>query len=114
MDSGIAALIGAAIGGATSIAATWLSEHLRNKRSNKLDQIRKDRLRRILSDEKRKWHSLEKLSAAIGADGETTAGLLLEIDARRNVGPKEVWGLISRNPYREDVDQANQDTTHFR
>lgn len=103
MDSGIAALIGATIGGVTSIATTWLSEFLRNKRSTKLDKIRKDRLRRILEDEKRRWHSLDKLSAAIGTDDETTAGLLLEIDARRNVGPKEVWGLVSRNPYMEDA-----------
>lgn len=40
MDSGWAAIIGAVVGGAASIAATWLSEHIRERRTGRLDAHR--------------------------------------------------------------------------
>src|SRR4051794_3066479 len=107
MDSGWAALLGTVVGSATSIGTTWFSEYLRNKRSNKLAEIRKERLRKLLSDENYKWRSLERLCAAVGADEEMTAGLLLEIGARRSVGTKEVWTLIARTPFQEDQSTSN-------
>ena len=94
MDSGWAAIVGALVGGAASIAATWLTEHLRENRSRKLDTIRKDVLKRLLSGEKYTWRELSTLSDAIGADEETTARLLLEIGARRSLAKgRNSWGL---------------------
>lgn len=101
MDSGTAAFLGAIVGGGCSIVATWLSEHLRTKRSRRLDKIRKDRLRRMLSDERYQWRNFSTLCDAIGADEETTAELLLEIDARRSTSDKNAWGLVSRNPFND-------------
>jgi hypothetical protein len=104
MDSGVAALIGTVVGSLTSIASTWLSEYLRNKRSDKLAEKRKERLRQLLSGPKYKWRSLEMLSDSIGTDQETTAALLMEIDARRSMASgSDRWGLISRNPFPEET-----------
>ena len=94
MDSGWAAIIGALVGGAASIATTWLSEILRARRTTKLDRIRKDVLRRLLSGTKYEWRSMEMLSDAIGANEEVTARLLLEIGARRSLAKgRNSWGM---------------------
>ena len=94
MDSGWAAVIGALVGGAASIAATVVAELLRDRRANKLDTIRKDVLKRLLSGTKYEWRSIDVLSDAIGADNETTARLLLEIGARRSLARgRNSWGL---------------------
>lgn len=102
MSEGCATVIGALIGSASSIAATWLSEHLRNRRSNRLMEIRKETLKRLLSDPKYIWRSIETLCASIGTDAETTIGLLLEIDARKSSkSGNDVWALISKAPFSE-------------
>jgi hypothetical protein len=94
MDSGWAAIVGALVGGAASIGATFLSEYLRERRANKLDRIRKDVLKRLLSGTKYVWRPIGTLSDAIGADEETTARLLLEIGARRSLAKgRDDWGL---------------------
>ena len=104
MDSGWAGILGAVVGGAASIAATWLSDTLRNRQANKLSTIRKQRLLQLLSGEKFVWRSLGVLSDAIGADDETTAALLLEIGARRSMADgRDSWALISRAPFPPDV-----------
>ena len=106
MDSEQAVIIGTLVGGLCgiggSIATTWLGEHLRHKKSNRLAEIRKTRLRRSLSVEKYRWRNLGRLCDEIGADEETTIGLLLEIGARRSTKEKAVWGLETRNPFPED------------
>jgi len=94
MGSGWAAIFGALVGGAASIVATWLSDHLRERRTSKLDRIRKGVLKRLLSGKKFEWRSMSQLSDAIGADDETTARLLLEIGARRSLAKgSNSWGL---------------------
>ena len=94
MDSGWAAIVGAAVGGTASIAATWLGDYLRERRAGKLDHIRKDVLKRLLSGTKYQWRSMEMLSDAIGANEETTARLLLEIGARRSLAKgRDSWGM---------------------
>ena len=94
MDSGWSAVIGALVGGGASIATTWLSEHLRERRTSRLDRIRKDILKRLLSRSKYQWRNMQTLSDAIGADDETTARLLLEIGARRSLAKgTDSWGM---------------------
>ena len=94
MDPGWAALLGALVGGAASLGGTFLSDYLRERRSNKLDAIRTDVLKRLLSGSKFQWRDLDTLSDAIGADDETTARLLLQLGARRSLAKgKNSWGL---------------------
>jgi hypothetical protein len=94
MDDGLAAIAGALVGGAASIIATWLSDYLRERRTNRLDRIRKDVLKRLLSGSKYQWRSMEVLSDAIGADVDVTARLLLEIGARRSLAKgRDSWGM---------------------
>jgi hypothetical protein len=68
--------------------------YLRERRASKLDTIRKDVLRKLLSGAKYKWRSIDALSDAIGADDETTARLLLEVGARRSLAKgRNSWGM---------------------
>jgi hypothetical protein len=106
MDSGLAALVGTVVGGATSIATTWLSEYLRNKRSNRVAEMRKDRLRKLLSGPKYTWRSHKMLCDAIGADEHTTGALLMEIGARRSMAAgRDSWALTSRAKFPDDDDE---------
>jgi len=107
MDSQTAGLLGILFGGvigvAGSMGSTWLAHHLETSDAKALDAIRKNRLRQMLSG-KFTWRSLETLADAIGADEDTTAALLLEIEARRSMAQgKDSWGLISRAPFPDDV-----------
>ncbi len=103
MDSGLAAILGASIGVAGTLASTGLAYHLQNRRKESLADKRKDRLKRMLSGQKYKWRSLEALSAAIGADEMTTAELLIEIDARASIANGKSWALVSRAPFPDDM-----------
>ncbi|MEO0439546.1 MAG: hypothetical protein AAF067_01595 [Pseudomonadota bacterium] len=99
----IAALIGALIGAGASIVTAWLAWWLAQRRENRLDDKRKQRLLLLLSGEKYKWRSIETLSSAVGADEIKTKELLIEIDARQSLSNNSSWGLIARNPYPEDI-----------
>ena len=87
------------IGACATLSAQWLNYNLQNKRANSLAEKRRERLKRELEDKKYTWRSIERLSAVIGADEETTVGLLIEIDARASQTNKKVWALESRAPY---------------
>jgi len=63
--------------------------------SGRTDRARKRRLRKMLSG-KWRWRSLRWLSASIAADEETTKRLLIELDARPQVGNSKYWGLEAR------------------
>jgi predicted type IV restriction endonuclease len=56
-------------------------------------EIRKDRLRKMLSNPKWEWRTIEVLETAIGEDEKTTVDLLLEIGARRSEGDRNIWTL---------------------
>ena len=47
------------------------------------------------------WRNLETLKRVIGADGDTTIRLLLDVGARGSQKGNVVWGLIARNPLPE-------------
>ena len=107
MDSGTAAILGTTIGGVIGLVGTFgsaiLKHFLDTKRSNALDHIRRDRLKQLLSSQKFTWRSMANLSSAIGADEETTAALLLEIEARKSMAAgKDTWALVSRAPFPDD------------
>lgn len=99
----IAVLIGAVVGAVASIATVFLTHWLAKRREYRLDDKRKERLILLLRGEKYKWRSIETLSSAVGADIIKTKELLIEIDARQSLSNNSSWGLISRNPYPEDI-----------
>ena len=102
VDSGWAALLGTFVGSFANIGTTWLSEYLRNRPTDRLAKIRKERLTTLLSGQKYTWRELSTLCDAIGADEEVTVELLLEIGARRSQAQgKNTWALISRAPFPE-------------
>jgi hypothetical protein len=94
LDAGWAAVLGAAVGSAGPVLLYWVQ----NKRANSLAEKRRQRLRELLSDPQYQWRSMATLSASIGASDETTAELLIEMDARTWEKDRRSWGLISRNP----------------
>jgi hypothetical protein len=83
MDSGVAALIGSAIGSMSGVITVVLNDYLRRRRHNRLRKIRQDTLRKVFTNSKSKWRSLETLSDSIGADEDTTVTLLLETAVAR-------------------------------
>lgn len=93
MDSGWAAIIGAFVGGAASLGATFLPEWLRGCEARKLDTIRQDVLRRRLQASNKKWVPIDKLMAHVGGDRDNTIRLLLLIGARRSMNGNDVWGF---------------------
>jgi len=99
----VAVTIGAIVGALSTLASTWLAHILSSKRENSLDDKRRARLKMLLSGKRYKWRNIKTLSASIGADEIKTAELLLEIDARASLSNNSSWGLISRNPYPQDV-----------
>ncbi len=103
LDAGWAGVLGALIGGVTTVAGTALNHYLSIQKSNALANKRRDRLRGMLNSTKYKWRSIEALSASIGADEATTTELLVEIDARASLPNNRSWALVSRAPWPEDV-----------
>ena len=113
MDSGTAAVLGALIGVASSPLTTWFSDHWRHRRNDRMDNLRRKRLTKILFQPDRKWRKIEYLSEAVGANEEKTIRLLLEIDARRSFTKGSTsWALVSRAPFTDDAtadEQADDD-----
>ena len=94
MDSGCAAILGALVGGALTIVGNVILFHMQTRRTNRLDEKRRQRLTKMLSG-KHPWRTMASLASAIGADEDTTAMLLIEIDARTSETGNGVWGLVS-------------------
>ncbi len=88
------ATIGTAVGGFVSIATTYVTDIIRERRTGRLDQVRTATLRRFLSDEKFEWRTIQTLSDAIGAEKETTVRLLLLMGARKSLtNDRELWSM---------------------
>lgn len=107
LDPGWAALAGAGIGAAATIAANIVTVLLQNNRATGLARKRRERLRQMLNGDKYIWRSLPVLAASIGADERTTAELLIEIDARASLTNSESWALVSRAPWPADMQPEN-------
>ncbi|MEP3225478.1 MAG: hypothetical protein ABJO01_05845 [Parasphingorhabdus sp.] len=99
----IAVILGTVVGAVASLATVFLTHWLAKRREYRLDDKRKERLQLLLSGEKYKWRNIETLSSAVGADIIKTKELLIEIDARQSLSNNSSWGLISRNPYPDDI-----------
>ena len=107
LDPGWAAIIGAisgavisvASGVATSVITAWIN----GKKARSLAEKRRSRLRGMLSGDRFRWRSLKQLSASIGADDATTMELLIEIDARASLSNPQMWALVSRAPWPDNV-----------
>ena len=55
MDSATAAVLGTLIGVASNPLTTWFSDYWRHRRLDRTDDLRRDRLRKILNQSNRKW-----------------------------------------------------------
>ena len=93
MDSGLAGLLGALIGGLISLAGTALSHWLARCDERKLDQVRQDTLKKRFAASKGTWIPMQNLMDCIGTDRETTVRHLLLIGARRSMAGNDSWGL---------------------
>lgn len=76
-----------------NMAASW-----QNRKARALDERRTKLLRQMLKLRDRR--KLSTLARVVGADGDTTRRLLIELGARGSEKPRndgeEVWGLISK------------------
>ena len=95
----VAAAAGGILGVAGTLASTWLSDYLKNRRSDKLDDARKKILRQMLEDQRFEWRKVSTLAHVIRADVDQDKRLLLEIDARASEDGTDMWGLVSRHPF---------------
>jgi hypothetical protein len=107
LDPSWAGIVGALVGASATLAGNWLTYWLGNRRASSLAETRRGRLRQMLSGAKYKWRSLSVLAASIGADENTTAELLLEINARASMTNSGSWTLVSRSPWPVDVQPEN-------
>jgi hypothetical protein len=98
MDSGWAAIIGSAVGGIGTFAATWLSGYLNRKRPDPSEEAAKTLLRKMLEAPQWKWRRIKTLANVVGTDEATVRHFLLEIGARGSMSDPGHWGLVSRNP----------------
>lgn len=103
MDAAWAGVAGAAIGALGTMGGNILTHWLQTRRQSSLVERRQERLRQMLSSDKYTWRSLDALAASIGADEQTTAELLLEIDARASLSNGRSWALVTRAPFPDDV-----------
>lgn len=92
-------VLGTLVGAFGTLGATCLTDYLKNRREDRLNEARKKLLRAMLEDARFEWRKLTTLQHVIGADENTTKRLLLEIGARASEDGSSVWGLISRNPF---------------
>jgi len=102
MDSGLAALLGAIIGGTATLGGQILREVIQSYRKDKADRPRKQLLKQMLENPQHDWRSISVLSGVVGLPESETKRLLIEIGARGSEiqaqTGKDVWGLISRHP----------------
>lgn len=94
-----APVVGGLVGGLIVIAGPLVLECYKSRRRNKLDALRIDLLKKMLSDQRFDWRNLGTLSHIIGADEETTKRLLIEVGARASEDGQPLWALVSRQPF---------------
>ena len=98
-----------AFGAFVVVAADIVKEQYQNSEKEAIEEIRKQRLTRMLCDPKELkagglWRNLKTLSIVVGLNDEQTTDLLVEIGARGGASKKNqkegkiLWGLISLQP----------------
>lgn len=91
---------GGIVGALIALLGSVLLHWLQDRKANALDRDRKKLLKEML--EARDWRKLSTLSRVVGADGDTTKRLLIQLGARGSEmvreDAEEVWGLISKHP----------------
>jgi len=91
---------GVAVGAVLSIAGQFALHWFQERGRRKADDKRKKLLKMMLEDTPDTWRRLEVLKHVVGADDEATKRLLLEIGARGSEDGQSLWGLLSRNPFK--------------
>lgn len=96
-------LIGAMVGAFITIAGNVLIQYLKDRPRRRLDNARKEILKRMLDDQRfpNRWRRLTTLSRVVGADEKTTKRLLIEIGARGSEKDDGLWGLVTNHPFKE-------------
>ena len=97
----VVGLVGALIGAVITIAGNIVLHKIQDAPRQKLDNRRKELLKRMLNDSRfpEGWRKLSTLSRVIGADDETTKRLLFEVGARGSENDDDMWGLIEHHPF---------------
>lgn len=91
-------VVGAVVSFAGQFAVHWLQERPRRR----ADEERKKLLTKMLNHPKYTWRDFSRLKHVVGADDETTMRLLLELGARGSEDRQDLWGLVSRNPFKDE------------
>ena len=90
-------VVGAVLSVAGQFALHWFQERSRRRADDK----RKKLLNMMLKETPNTWRSFDVLKHVVGADDEATKRLLLEIGARGSEDGQNLWGLLSRNPFKD-------------
>lgn len=102
IEVAIIGFVGVLAGSILSVAGQIVMHWLQTGKQNKIDDYRKDLLKRMLGHPDHTWRTFPRLMHVIGADEETTKRLLLELGARASEDGQNLWGLVSRNPFQND------------
>jgi hypothetical protein len=106
MDSGTAAVLGAAVGVVGSLLTTWLNAMLTRNNDEKYERKTMEILREALQKGEN-WQSLSALAALVGATEKDTKELLIMLGARARQTQPSMWGLRSKNPFPDRLPISN-------
>ena len=98
----VVGVISTIVGAVIVLLGNLLLEWFKNRLQRSVDTQRRRLLMRMLEHEKHSWRELTTLARVIGCTEEQTKNHLIAINARGNENNKEVWGLLSRNPFSKD------------
>ena len=98
----VVGVISTIVGAVIVLLGNLLLEWFKNRLQRSVDMQRRRLLMRMLEHEKHSWRELTTLARVIGCTEEQTKNHLIAINARGNENNKEVWGLLSRNPFSKD------------
>jgi hypothetical protein len=103
IEVAVIGLVGVLAGSFLSIAGQVVTHCLQRRSQAKIDAARKDLLKRMLEHPDHTWRNFPRLMHVVGADEETTKRLLLELGARGSEDGQNLWGLVSRNPFQNEI-----------
>lgn len=106
MDSGLAAFLGALAGATASLGGILVTDCLKAHRKKKADEPKKRLLTKML-ESGYEWRSLSALANVTGLTETEAKHLLVQIGARGAENDPSLWGLISRNPLPNHIEDSN-------
>ena len=93
---------GVVVGSVFATAGQFAFHWFQRSPSRKVDKKRKALLKEMLEHPSYTWRSFDRLMHVIGSGEEETKRLLLDVDARASEDGSNQWGLLSRNPFKDE------------